>query len=501
MLCNLCNKYTDKLIACSSCTLKFCSTTCMFSHFFSSHQTPQKPSLLSPNPFKMLLSPQKISRKSSLITEGKITKPINKSITKEQFSSYSNFESSSLLGSGSYGDVYLSKCESDNKFYAVKCLLKAKIISKLGNLNSIYREIELHSKLSHPNIIKLFSYYESNEHIYLIMEYAKKGTLFHYIRSKQYLLEKEAFFFFIQVCNAIYFLHENKLIHRDIKPENLLICDGNTIKLCDFGLCYENSIGNRNTFCGTFEYMAPEILNENSYNNSVDIWSLGILLYEMLYGFTPFKKGSNLGTRIVSFNNGSTNKVSFETKDLIRQMLMSNPRKRITIKEIFNHKAVQRYEEEFTFNSTSSPIKERNSYHMNTEPTNRDSITQRASLFVEKCLVETKEYKNEMEKYKQKQNELKSKLTTLRQTLGLDSKKENITSSEKKPSIASTKNELSKRELIDAIKLVESAKKITQEQNTYRDKGPVNEENHIETKKPFKMFSCDEFVDRETIIK
>ena len=199
MLCNLCNKYTDKLIACSSCTLKFCSTTCMFSHFFSSHQTPQKPSLLSPNPLKMLLSPQKISRNSSLITEGKITKPINKSIAKEQFSSYSNFESSSLLGSGSYGDVYLSKCESDNKFYAVKCLLKAKIISKLGNLNSIYREIELHSKLSHPNIIKLFSYYESNEHIYLIMEYAKKGTLFHYIRSKQYLLEKEAFFFFIQV--------------------------------------------------------------------------------------------------------------------------------------------------------------------------------------------------------------------------------------------------------------------------------------------------------------
>ena len=138
---------------------------------------------------------------------------------------------------------------------------------------------------------------------------------------------------------------------------------------------------------------------------------------------------------------------------------------------------------------------------MNTEPTNRDSITQRASLFVEKCLVETKEYKDEMEKYKQKQSELKSKLTTLRYTLGLDSKKENGTSSAKKPTIATNKNELSKRELIDAIKLVESAKKITQEQNTYRDKRPVIEDNHIETKKPFKMFSCDEFVDRETIIK
>ena len=241
--------------------------------------------------------------------------------------------------------------------------------------------------------------------------------------------------------------------------------------------------------------MAPEILNENSYNNSVDIWSLGILLYEMLYGFTPFKNGSNLGTRIVSFNNGSTNKVSFETKDLIRQMLMSNPRKRISIKEIFNHKAVQRCGEEFTFNnSASSPVKERNSYHMNTEPINRDSITERASLFVKKCLVETNEYKNEMEKYKQKQSELKTKLTTLRRTLGLDDKKEKGTSVNK-----TTTSDISKKELIDAIKLVESAKKITQEQSTYRDKEPV--EQNIETKKPFRMFNCDEFVDRETIIK
>lgn len=102
--------------------------------------------------------------------------------------------------------------------------------------------------------------------------------------------ERTAFKYFIQTAAAIYFLHSKELVHRDIKPENLLLDDKNNIKLCDFGWCvqiYDDEP--RNTFCGTYEYMAPEVINEDYYDKSIDLWSLGILLYELLHGYSPFR--------------------------------------------------------------------------------------------------------------------------------------------------------------------------------------------------------------------
>ena len=126
------------------------------------------------------------------------------------------------------------------------------------------------------------------------MEYASKGSLFHTIRANRKLDEKTAFTYFIQAASAILFLHENNLVHRDLKPENLLVDDDGMVKLGDFGWCVELALGNRITFCGTYEYMAPEILKEKPYNQSIDIWSLGILLYELLHNFSPFRVSSIL---------------------------------------------------------------------------------------------------------------------------------------------------------------------------------------------------------------
>lgn len=144
-------------------------------------------------------------------------------------------------------------------------------------------------------------------------------------------MESEAFLFFKQILNALEFLHENNLVHRDLKPENILITNKNIVKLCDFGCCVDIRNGFRETFCGTFEYMAPEIIKELPYNQAVDMWSLGILLYEMLHGHSPFcnKNDENHRDLTQIFKNILIKNLSFKDgisescKDLIKSKLHS----------------------------------------------------------------------------------------------------------------------------------------------------------------------------------
>lgn len=101
------------------------------------------------------------------------------------------------------------------------------------------REVDIHKKLSHENIIRLYTSLEDDEFIHLVLEYAAKGNLFYLIRHKKSLTEDEAFYFFTQLCSGLYFLHKNGFIHRDIKPENLLVSNDNILKICDFGWCVQ----------------------------------------------------------------------------------------------------------------------------------------------------------------------------------------------------------------------------------------------------------------------
>jgi len=173
---------------------------------------------------------------------------------------FSNKKFTKIIGSGAFGDVYLVKNILDGKLFAIKQLNKERIKENGIHNNIVYREINTHFRLIHKNICRLFDYYEDKEAFYLIIEYIDNGTLFNKIQKSNGLSEEKALKYFIQVSSAIFFLHENKLIHRDIKPENCLIDKNDNVKLCDFGWTVEITKGERVTFCGTYEYMAPEII-------------------------------------------------------------------------------------------------------------------------------------------------------------------------------------------------------------------------------------------------
>ena len=249
---------------------------------------------------------------------------------------------------------------------------KYRLKKALKSLSGIYNEIFIQSRIFHENIVRLLYVKENIETFDLIMEYANRGSLFYYIRNKMYLSEKESFHFFSQIINAVYFLHKNDLIHRDIKPENILLYDNNLCKLCDFGWCVRLEGKQRTTFCGTTEYMSPEIVNKVEYSKEIDIWSLGILLYEMVHGYSPFRPNKdefevsevidNIKIHNLKFNIN----ISSECRDLIRHLLDENVENRYKIEDIFNSKFVKKYENKKLFfpieniqmkNDIKSPIK------------------------------------------------------------------------------------------------------------------------------------------------
>ncbi len=215
-----------------------------------------------------------------------------KSTNTDDYFFFKNFQvikygsSKQILGKGAFGEVCLVKHKKDSRNYAMKMIEKKKVF----NMNLIKEEISIHLSLDHPNIIKLYSFSETRDYFYLVMEHAERGSLYSEIKMTGGVTEEIARDYFIQVIHAISYLHSLGLAHRDIKPENLLLDKKKKIKLCDFGGAAKIEEGEeRKTFFGTYEYMAPEVIEGNNYNKSVDIWALGILLYELLHGYSPFR--------------------------------------------------------------------------------------------------------------------------------------------------------------------------------------------------------------------
>ena len=253
------------------------------------------------------------------------------------------------IGEGTFSTVKLAINRQTHEKVAIKIMQKNKIILD-EDKKRLEREIQVLKILRHPNLVQLYSVVETDEKIYLIMEYIKGIELFDYIVNKKKLSEKEAFIFFQQIISGIEYLHKVKYIHRDIKPENILI-KPNTKKLTivDFGLSNKFNNYKKDLFqsaCGSPSYAAPEMLHEEKYSGPpVDIWSSGVVLYAMLCGYLPFEDDNNdeLYNKIIKGKFDIPNHVSDKAKDLLNKILVTNPKKRLNISQIKNHPWFQLY--------------------------------------------------------------------------------------------------------------------------------------------------------------
>ncbi|CAD8098088.1 unnamed protein product [Paramecium sonneborni] len=250
-----------------------------------------------------------------------------------------------MLGRGAFGEVRLAIDNQLQQEMAIKILNKKKMLRNC-NLQQLKNEIKLQRSLNHPNIIQLYHAFEDRENIYFALEYASNGSLYKYLRKLKVMPEPEAFVYFFQTCLAVDYLHKKNVIHRDLKPENILLDEQGNVKLCDFGWSAE-SVEMRSTFCGTFDYMAPEMLHNKPHDYRVDIWALGILLYELLHGNAPFTKAHFSKENIQNLTIKFSSSISAQAKDLITQILQYDPKKRMSMNQIFAHKWLKENAEEF----------------------------------------------------------------------------------------------------------------------------------------------------------
>ena len=252
------------------------------------------------------------------------------------------------VGEGAFGKVRLGVHKATKQTRAIKILQKSKI-----DMKDLLNEIEILSKLSHPNIMQIYEIFDDNTNIYIVSEYCKGGELFDIISKKGNFSEHDACIIMKQLMSAICYSHQNNIVHKDLKPENILMDDDKgslNIKIIDWGCAQTiKSVQKTSNADGTSYYIAPEVLR-GEYNEKCDIWACGVILYILLCGYAPFdgETDEEIHSKVLEgkfeFPEEDWKNVTDEAKNLIKKMLTMDIDKRISALETMKDPWFQKFE-------------------------------------------------------------------------------------------------------------------------------------------------------------
>ncbi len=252
------------------------------------------------------------------------------------------------LGAGKFGKVKLCFDKSSKEKCAIKTIEKSKL--KGIEVEMVKTEIEIMKFCRHKNIVRLIDHFEDIDNIYIVLEYLSGGNLNYFLSQQQTLLTEERIKNLInQMASGIAYLHNFGIIHRDLKPENTMMSDSSqnaSIKIVDFGLSKILGINEKsNESYGTLCYAAPEVIQKNFYNNKVDIWSLGVIMYFLICGYLPFSDSNNNFSKIfeditkspIKYDVNIWGRISKGSKELVMRCLERDIKKRLCIVELLQH--------------------------------------------------------------------------------------------------------------------------------------------------------------------
>ncbi|PFH34585.1 aurora kinase [Besnoitia besnoiti] len=306
----------------------------------SQHETPEHDDIIPLRRF--LWEPEKVTwNDQSSFTEKRTKHTSEESLVNCQLDDFELADSrsggdASLLGRGTYGVVRKLKHKATGEVFAVKSIEKESVV-RAGMVSQVEFELLVQKDLlRHRNVLRCFACVEDAEHVHLILEYCSRGDLYTKVRSqtRRRLSEREAFVYFSQLVNGLHYLHGKGVMHRDLKLENLLLDSNNVLKIADLGWCGSVLGKTKNfNFCGTLDYLAPEMVRGGGHDWRVDLWGAGILLYEMLDGKPPFQSTRHLELvqQVLKAEVTIPPHISPDAGDLILQLLRYEPESRIPL--------------------------------------------------------------------------------------------------------------------------------------------------------------------------